>query len=149
YGGRHGLLAGRRRGEVEAAPVRQFAKTSGTGQRDVMGDVDLDAWSDLNAAPDRTIGGSRASRSDSTLRAAIERRADFVKRARGGLPPPDLQQPVEMSLGVVMTAPDSERRRDQPFLYVVPDRSTRDVGQICQVLNRVARLVGGGHRLLI
>ena len=131
---------------MKAAPVRQFTKAIRTREGDVMRDVHLDAGSKLQPTPDRTIRGSGNFFHSSAVRGAV-RGADLVEGATCGLQFFDLKQPIDMSLCVVTSAPDAERRRNQPLLYVVPNCSTRDVGQIGQVLNRVARLVG--HRPLI
>ena len=52
------------------------------------------------------------------------------------------QQTVEVRPSVVPSPPDAKRRRKETFLHVVPHRSARHVGQIGQILNRKARLLG-------
>jgi hypothetical protein len=133
---------------VEAAPIRQFAKTIRSRQRDVMCDVDLDAWGDLKTTPDRALDPHNLTPCRSTRSVAPERGANLVERAARGLQFLDLQQPIEMRLPVMRSAADPERSRNQPFLDVVADCPARHVGEIGEILNRITLFVGG-HTLNI
>ena len=48
---------------------------------------------------------------------------------------------------VVVTPPDSKRRRNQPFLDVIPDRAPRDATEFSEVTDGVPRFVR--HRSFI
>ena len=47
-----------------------------------------------------------------------------------------------MLRSVVVPAADAERRRQEPFLDVVPDRAPRDAAEVRQVTNCVAGFLG-------
>ena len=88
--GQGGLLAGRR-SEVKAAPVGQFAQAVRPGQRDVMGDVNLDSRRELETTPNRSIGDSGCRAGNTAARAAIKRRPYIVERPTRCLQLLDLQ----------------------------------------------------------
>ena len=86
-----------------------------------MRDVNFDTGGQLDAAPHGTLRQSRFERRTRTV-GALQCDANLIERLPGRLQFFDLQQPIEMFLTVVMrSAPHAQRRRNQPFLHVVPD----------------------------
>jgi hypothetical protein len=121
----------------------QLLELCGRRQLHVRSDVQLHTGKQGQSTPDRAAERSRNAVACRAVRGSVQFASYLVEGTTELLELLYLQQALEMSRAIVLPSADAERRRQQPFLDVVADGTSRHAAQLCELGDPVSREVPG------